>query len=63
MQFFIIIVPVMYLHYIDSHVFTGPLRSNGHHGKHRRGYETASTVTSSDLESTSFFDSEDDSSR
>lgn len=43
---------------------TGPMRSNGNgSGKYRRGgYETASTVTSSDLESTSFFDSEDDCS-
>ncbi|XP_067947739.1 segment polarity protein dishevelled homolog DVL-3-like isoform X3 [Watersipora subatra] len=39
----------------------GP-RVNGHGKLHRRGYETASTVTSSDLESTSFFDSEDDCS-
>lgn len=39
----------------------GPMRMNGHSSKLlRRGYDTASTVTSSDLESTSFFDSEDD---
>lgn len=40
----------------------GHMRTNGHSKGLRRVYDTASTVTSSDLESTSFFDSEDDCS-
>ncbi|KAJ8357863.1 hypothetical protein SKAU_G00206570 [Synaphobranchus kaupii] len=48
----------------DSHEHGG--RMNGHSRPERRaepgGYESASTVMSSELESTSFFDSEDDDS-
>ncbi|KAF6038945.1 dsh-2 [Bugula neritina] len=49
-------------HRVYDPIKHGHMRTNGHSKGLRRVYDTASTVTSSDLESTSFFDSEDDCS-